>query len=74
MAQSPASAIEGPIIAGRSSASAQVTILSTQLTIPGLNRERTLRIYLPPGYATSAKCYPVLYMHDGQRFFDNATA
>lgn len=58
----------------KSSASAQVTVLSPQLTIPGLNRQRTVRIYVPPGYATSTKRYPVLYMHDGQNLFDNATA
>ena len=58
----------------KSSASAKVTVLSPQLTIPGLNRQRTVRIYLPPGYATSTKRYPVLYMHDGQNLFDNATA
>ena len=58
----------------KSSASAQVTVLSPQLTIPGLSRLRTVRIYVPPGYATSTKHYPVLYMHDGQNLFDNATA
>lgn len=57
-----------------STASAQVTVLPKPLTIPGLNRQRTLRLYLPPGYATSGKRYPVLYMHDGQNLFDDATA
>ena len=45
-----------------------------QLDMPGLNRKRQIRMYLPPGYATSNKRYPVLYMHDGQNLFDNATA
>ncbi|HWJ95481.1 MAG TPA: alpha/beta hydrolase-fold protein, partial [Telluria sp.] len=44
------------------------------LEIPGLGRQRTLRIYTPPGYATSNKRYPVLYMHDGQNLFDDATS
>jgi predicted alpha/beta superfamily hydrolase len=44
------------------------------LHMPQLDRERALRIYLPPGYATSHKRYPVLYMHDGQNLFDAATA
>jgi predicted alpha/beta superfamily hydrolase len=63
-----------PLATVKSSASAQVTVLSQQLTIPGLNRQRTVRIYLPPGYATSTTRYPVLYMHDGQNLFDNSTA
>jgi predicted alpha/beta superfamily hydrolase len=63
-----------PIPVKASSASPQVTVLSPQLTIPGLNRQRTVRIYVPPGYATSTKRYPVLYMHDGQNLFDHATA
>src|SRR6185312_7417754 len=43
------------------------------LHMPGLDRERTLRIYLPPGYKHSKKRYAVLYMHDGQNLFDDAT-
>jgi len=31
-------------------------------------------IYLPPGYKTSKKRYPVLYAHDGQNLFDTDTA
>jgi predicted alpha/beta superfamily hydrolase len=45
------------------------------LRIAGLNRERTIRLYLPPSYATQVnKRYPVLYLHDGQNLFDEATA
>jgi cyclomaltodextrinase len=44
------------------------------LAMPQLGRERTLRVYLPPGYTHSRKRYPVLYMHDGQNLFDAATA
>ena len=29
------------------------------LAMPGLDRERTLRIYLPPNYAHSKRRYPV---------------
>lgn len=47
-------------------------------TLPQLNRQRTIRLYLPPGYgqeqANSPARYPVLYMHDGQNLFDTATA
>lgn len=40
-----------------------------------LGNERTIRVYLPPGYeASSRRRYPVLYMHDGQNIFDAATS
>src|SRR3954468_19809308 len=40
-----------------------------------LETERTLIVYVPPGYDTNAqKRYPVLYMHDGQNLFDPSTA
>ncbi len=51
-----------------------VSLLGAPLEMPGLGRQRQLRLYLPPGYATSGKRYPVLYMHDGQNLFDVATA
>jgi predicted alpha/beta superfamily hydrolase len=44
------------------------------LAMPGLDRERTLRIYLPPSYERSKRHFPVLYMHDGQNLFDAATS
>jgi predicted alpha/beta superfamily hydrolase len=43
------------------------------LAIPGLGRQRTIRVYLPPGYAAGSARYPVLYLHDGQNLFDAAT-
>ena len=58
----------------KSSAQPEVSLLNGQLDMPGLNRQRQLRIYLPPGYATSGKRYPVLYMHDAQNLFDVSTA
>lgn len=39
-----------------------------------LGNVRTLRVYLPPGYAQGRRRYPVLYMHDGQNVFDAATS
>lgn len=51
-----------------------VEVLFPSFVLPGLNRERKLRVYFPPGYAKSKKHYPVLYMHDGQNLFDDATA
>ncbi len=40
-----------------------------------LNNDRTLAVYLPPGYDESPdKRYPVLYLQDGQNLFDTATS
>jgi predicted alpha/beta superfamily hydrolase len=40
-----------------------------------VERERTVIVYLPPGYdERSAVRYPVLYLHDGQNVFDQATS
>lgn len=33
---------------------------------------RTIRVCLPPSYATSAQRFPVLYLHDGQNVFSSA--
>jgi predicted alpha/beta superfamily hydrolase len=35
---------------------------------------RDIYVYLPPSYAASQKCYPVLYMQDGQNLFDPSMA
>lgn len=53
------------------------TIVGTVRLIPSvsvLGRERHLWLYLPPGYADSKERYPVLYLHDGQNLFDEATS
>ncbi len=57
-----------------STASAQVHVMDTAFFIPQLNRYRRVWIYLPADYKTSNKKYPVLYMHDGQDLFDEATS
>jgi glycogen operon protein len=41
---------------------------------PQLGNQRDILIYLPPGYDQSETRYPVIYMHDGQNLFDEATA
>ena len=56
-----------------STAQPNVQILAP-MTIPGLERQRTIRMYLPPDYETSEQRYAVLYMHDGQNLFDAATS
>lgn len=58
----------------QSTAGKNVHIVDTAFYIPQLNRYRRVWIYLPSSYATSGKKYPVLYMHDGQNVFDEATS
>ena len=41
-----------------------------ELKIQQFRNGRECWIYLPPGYATSDRRYPVLYMHDGRYVFD----
>lgn len=52
----------------------QVHIIDTAFFIPQLNRQRRIWIYLPEGYSTTKKHYPVLYMNDGQNIFDAYTS
>ncbi len=40
-----------------------------------LRNQRDLIVYLPPGYDEQPwRCFPVLYLHDGQNLFDGATS
>jgi alpha-glucosidase len=55
-------------------ASANVKIVDTAFKIPQLNRQRRIWIYLPADYRSCKKRYPVIYMHDGQNLFDEATS
>lgn len=55
-------------------AAANVEVVETPLLMPKLSRERTIRVYLPPEYVKSDTRYSVLYMHDGQNLFDDATS
>jgi predicted alpha/beta superfamily hydrolase len=68
-------------LAAESTAQPTVSVLAPPLAMPGLNRTRTIRLYLPPSYgqateadAGKARRYPVIYMHDGQNLFDAATS
>lgn len=58
----------------RSTVTENVHIIDTAFFMPQLNRYRRIWVYLPPGYASSHKKYPVLYMHDGQNIFDDSTS
>jgi predicted alpha/beta superfamily hydrolase len=57
-----------------STAAVNVEVLPLAFLMDGLDRQRKVRLYLPPDYATSSDSYPVLYMQDGQNLFDRATA
>lgn len=57
-----------------STAGATVRVFTPPLRMPGFSHARTLRVYLPPGYARGDARYPVVYMFDGQNLFDDATS
>ena len=59
----------------KSTASKNVSIIEKEFIIPELNNiSHKIWVYLPPNYDQSSKKYPVIYMHDGQNLFDNATS
>ena len=51
-----------------------VSVVTENFNIPQLGRTRRVWLYLPADYAKNSDKYPVLYMHDGQNVFDNATS
>lgn len=56
------------------SAGPGVRVIDTTFPMKALGRTRRVWVRLPPGYDNTGKRYPVLYMHDGQNLFDDATA
>ena len=59
----------------KSTASKNVSIIEKEFIIPNLNKiSHKIWVYLPPDYYETSKKYPVIYMHDGQNLFDNATS
>ncbi len=59
---------------GEASTKAENVEIINSFEMPQLGRSRRIWIYLPPGYNSSTKSYPVVYMHDGQNLFDDATS
>lgn len=57
-----------------STASPQVSLLDSAFYFPTLDAKRRIWIYLPSDYASSSQRYPVIYMHDGDDLFDEATS
>jgi predicted alpha/beta superfamily hydrolase len=45
-----------------------------RLWSPQRRNRRDILVYLPLSYTQGDKCYPVIYMHDGQNLFDQATS
>ena len=73
--QAPVTAASAAPTARPSTAGPGVHVLAQRLAMPGLGRERTLRLYLPPSYESAPqRRYPVIYMHDAQNLFDDATS
>ncbi|PQJ76806.1 alpha/beta hydrolase [Polaribacter glomeratus] len=59
----------------KSTKTTNVSILKKEFIIDGLNDiSHKIWLYLPPNYTSSAENYPVIYMHDAQNLFDNATS
>lgn len=56
------------------SRTANVSVIDEAFDIPQLDRTRRIWLYKPAGYDDTDKHYPVVYMHDGQNLFDQATA
>lgn len=63
-----------PAQAKHSTISKNVQVIDTAFYIPLLNRHRRVWIYLPSSYCSTKAKYPVLYMHDAQNVFDDATS
>ncbi|NRR28934.1 alpha/beta hydrolase [Oxalobacteraceae bacterium] len=73
-AQTPAATPTTAAGAGAGVPAPRITLVEN-FASPQLGNSRSLRIYLPPGYAQHPQQrYPVLYMHDGQNLFDARTA
>jgi predicted alpha/beta superfamily hydrolase len=64
-----------PVTPRVSTASKNVRVIDTAFLVPQLKRTRRIWVYLPENYSDgSTTRYPVLYMHDGQNIFDDATS
>lgn len=58
-----------------STKSTNVRVLDTTFVINEISsKPKKVWLYLPPNYENSDKNYPVIYMHDGQNLFDDATS
>ena len=59
----------------KSTKSENVSVLELEFAFKEIGKTpHKIRVYLPPNYNETKKKYPVIYMHDGQNLFDNATS
>ncbi|MTI37884.1 alpha/beta hydrolase, partial [Fulvivirga lutimaris] len=49
-------------------------LIIEEIYYPSERYNRTVRVLVPSDYSTSEENYPVIYMHDGQNLFSDATA
>jgi predicted alpha/beta superfamily hydrolase len=56
-----------------SNAQSHIHTIDSAFFIPQLNSSAPIWIYLPDGYEKGKKHYPVLYVQEGQIFFDDRT-
>jgi predicted alpha/beta superfamily hydrolase len=61
-------------VGGRQHTVSGTVKVSPQLWSPQLHNRRDILVYLPPAYHQAQRRFPVLYMHDGQNLFDQATS
>jgi predicted alpha/beta superfamily hydrolase len=59
---------------GFAQSTASANVSTFEIEAPQLNTVKKIWVYLPEAYTTSAKDYPVLYMHDAQNLFDTVTS
>ena len=57
-----------------STKASNVSILEKEFEVKSLEVSHKIWVYLPPNYENSSKKFPVIYMHDAQNLFDNATS
>lgn len=57
-----------------STKASNVRILEKEFELKSLDISHKIWVYLPPNYEKSSKKFPVIYMHDGQNLFDDATS
>ncbi|MGB7786561.1 MAG: alpha/beta hydrolase-fold protein [Salinimicrobium sp.] len=61
-------------LSGFAQSTASPNVNTFEIAAPQLDTLRKIWVYLPEGYQTSEKRYPVLYMHDAQNLFDAETS
>lgn len=66
--------LDYPAVPGQAHSVTGTLKLRQSVWSPQLSNRRDLLVYLPRSYGQADTRYPVIYMHDGQNLFDNATS